>query len=341
MIDLRSDTVTQPSAAMREAMARAEVGDDVFGEDPTVVELQRTSAQLLGKEAGLYVPSGTMANQVAIKTHTQPGDDVICESGAHIMNYEAGGPAFHSQVQLSPLQGQLGVFTAGQVEDAIRADNVHMPPTTLVSIENTHNRAGGTIFPLDEIRRVAAVARSHDLRLHLDGARLLNAVVATGTPAHEWAEPFDSVSICFSKGLGAPVGSVLCGSSDFIRRAHRYRKVFGGGMRQAGIIAAGALYALHNHVDDLAEDHRRAREFAEALSSMPGVIINPGDVHTNIVICVVDTAKGAARDIVEELRAVGLLCIAIAAHKLRLVFHRDLNDGDMDGALRAFKEVFS
>ncbi|MEE9464885.1 MAG: GntG family PLP-dependent aldolase, partial [Candidatus Neomarinimicrobiota bacterium] len=203
MIDLRSDTLTTPSPAMREAMAAAEVGDDVFGEDPTVIRLQEEAARLLGKEAGLFVASGTMSNQVAIKTHTQPGDEVICEYGAHIMNYESGGPAFHSQVQLHPLMGSLGVFAAEQVEQAIRPINVHMPPTRLISIENTHNRAGGTIFPLEKILPIKELARAHDLRMHMDGARLLNAVVATGIAATDWAAPFDSVSLCLSKGLGA------------------------------------------------------------------------------------------------------------------------------------------
>jgi len=339
MIDLRSDTVTTPSPGMRRAMAQAQVGDDVFGEDPTVIELQEEAARLLGKEAGLYVPSGTMSNQIAIKVHTQPGDEVICDVGAHIMNYEAAGPAFHSQVQLNLLHGCLGVFTAEQVEDVIRPQNVHMPPTRLISIENTHNRAGGTIFPLEEIRRIADVARAHNLLMHMDGARLMNAVVATGIPAREWAAPFDSVSLCLSKGLGAPVGSVLCGDRAFIQRAHRYRKIFGGGMRQAGIIAAGALYAIRNHVADLARDHQRARQLAEALSRLPGVTVNPDDVHTNIVIFSVDKQKGTGAELEERLRNEGVLCLALARQKIRLVTHRDLTAEDIDNATQVFQKV--
>ncbi len=339
MIDLRSDTVTVPTPAMREAMAQAPVGDDVFGEDPTVNELQNEVAQLLGKEAGLYVPSGTMANQIAIKAHTQPGDEVICEVGAHIMNYEDGGPAFHSQVQLGPIHGVLGAFTADQLAEAIRPPNVHVPPTKLVSIENTHNRAGGTIFPFAELRRVAQVARQHDLRLHLDGARLMNAVVASGISASDWAAPFDSVSICLSKGLGAPVGSVLCGTEDFVARAHRYRKVFGGGMREAGIIAAGALYAIRHHVDDLAADHRRARELADALALLAGVKLNPEDVHTNIIIFAVDDTLGTGADIESRFKSEGLLCFAVGRQKLRMVAHRDIDDQDVDRAIKAFRKV--
>ena len=339
MVDLRSDTVTAPSQAMRQAMAQAGVGDDVFGEDPTVIEMQEEVARLLGKEAGLFVPSGTMSNQIAIKAHTQPGDEVICEAGAHIMNYEAGGPAFHSQVQLNPIQGRLGVFTAQQVEAVIRPRNVHVPPTRLITIENTHNQAGGTIFPLEEVHRIADVARAHDLRMHLDGARLMNAVVATGIPADEWAAPFDSVSLCLSKGLGAPVGSVLCGGRKFIQGAHRYRKLFGGGMRQVGIIAAGALYAIRNHVDDLARDHQRARRLAEVLSQLSGISINPEEVHTNIVMFGVDEPKGTGEEIEEQLRRKGLLCLPLAKQRIRLVTHRDLSDDDINNAIHTLQKV--
>ncbi|UCH63853.1 MAG: aminotransferase class I/II-fold pyridoxal phosphate-dependent enzyme [Fidelibacterota bacterium] len=341
MIDLRSDTVTAPSQVMRQAMSQADVGDDVFGEDPSVIELQEEVARLLGKEAGLFVPSGTMSNQIAIKAHTQPGDEVVCEAGAHIMNYEAGGPAFHSQVQLNPIKGRLGVFTARQVEAVIRPRNVHVPPTTLITIENTHNQAGGTIFPLEEIHRIADMARAHDLRMHLDGARLMNAVVATGIPADEWTAPFDSVSLCLSKGLGAPVGSVLCGNRKFIKDTHRYRKLFGGGMRQVGIIAAGALYAIRNHVDDLARDHQRARQLAEVLSKLPGIHINPDEVHTNIVMFGMDEQKGTGVEIEEQLRRKGLLCLPLAKQKIRLVTHRDLSDDDINNAIHTFQKVLS
>ncbi len=340
MIDLRSDTVTTPSQAMRAAMANAEVGDDVFGEDPTVIRLQEEVARLLGKEAGLYVPSGTMSNQIAIKTHTQPGDEVICEYGAHIMNYESGGPAFHSQVQLHPLPGRLGVFTSEQVEAAIRPHNVHTPPTRLIIIENTHNRAGGTIFPLDEIHSIKELVRAHDIRMHLDGARLLNAVVATGIPADKWAAPFESVSLCLSKGLGAPVGSVLAGSRDFVARAHRYRKLFGGGMRQAGIIAAGGLYALAGNIDGLARDHDHAQRIARTLAGLPGIIIDPTDVHTNIIIFEVEDSRGSGEQAEQQLRQAGLSCLAFARCKVRLVTHRDLSDSDIDRTIDILKKVF-
>ncbi|MFC1620447.1 low-specificity L-threonine aldolase [Candidatus Neomarinimicrobiota bacterium] len=339
MIDLRSDTVTIPSDSMREAMAKAAVGDDVFGEDPTVNELQDEIALLLGKESGLFVPSGTMSNQIAIKAHTQPGDEVICEAGAHILNFEAGGPAFHSQVQLRPLSGDLGVFTADQVLEAIRPKNVHVPPTRLITIENTHNNAGGTIFPLDEIRQIAEIAGDHDLRLHMDGARLMNAVVATGIEAREWAAPFDSVSICLSKGLGAPVGSVLCGSREFIERTHRYRKIFGGGMRQAGIIAAGGLYAIRHNVPDLAKDHERAQQLAVALSQLAAVSINPEYVQTNIIMFSADNRLGTGLEIESQLREAGVSCFALTGNQVRLVTHRDLTDEDIDQSIQVFQKV--
>jgi threonine aldolase len=339
MIDLRSDTVTIPSEGMREAMAGAAVGDDVFGEDPTVNELQDEVAVLLGKESGLFVPSGTMSNQIAIKAQTQPGDEMICEAGAHILNFEAGGPAFHSQVQLRPLAGNLGVFTADQVLEAIRPKNVHVPPTRLITIENTHNSAGGTIFPLDEIRRIAEIARDHDLRLHMDGARLMNAVVATGIEAREWAAPFDSVSICLSKGLGAPVGSVLCGSRELIERTHRYRKIFGGGMRQAGIIAAGGLYAIRHNVPDLAKDHQRAQRLAVALNQLTAVSINPEHAHTNIIMFSADGSLGTGLEIESQLRKAGLSCFALRGNQIRLVTHRDLTDEDINQSIQVFQKV--
>jgi threonine aldolase len=339
MIDLRSDTVTIPSEGMREAMAKAAVGDDVFGEDPTVNELQDEVALLLGKESGLFVPSGTMSNQIAVKAQTQPGDEVICEAGAHILNFEAGGPAFHSQVQLRPLAGDLGVFTADQVVEAIRPKNVHVPPTRLITIENTHNSAGGTIFPLDEIRQIAKIARDHDLRLHMDGARLMNAVVATGIEASEWAAPFDSVSICLSKGLGAPVGSVLCGSREFIKQTHRYRKIFGGGMRQAGIIAAGGLYAIRHNVPELAKDHQRAQRLAVALSQLAAVSINPEHTHTNIIMFSADNRLGTGLEIESQLRTAGLSCFSLTGNQIRLVTHRDLTDEDIDQSIQVFQKV--
>ena len=259
LIDLRSDTVTKPSKEMRQAMLDAPVGDDVYGEDPTVNLLQQKVAELLGKPAALYVPSGVMANQLAVKLHTQPGDEVIVEKDSHIFNYETVAPSILSGVQLHTIEGQRGVLRAEQLAPAVRPPAYYMPRTTLICLENTHNRAGGTVYPIEEIKRIRDFARALGIKLHLDGARLWNASVATGITPREYAQYFDTISVCFSKGLGAPVGSALVGSEDAIQRARRFRKIFGGGMRQAGIIAAGALYALEHNVNRLKEDHDKAR----------------------------------------------------------------------------------
>ncbi len=333
VIDLRSDTVTKPTPAMRRAMAGAEVGDDVFGEDPTVNELQRRIAELTGKEAALFVASGTMSNQLAVYAHTQPGDEVICEYGCHIFNYEGGAPAQLSGVQLHPLRGERGVFTAEQVEQVIRPADHHYPRTALIEVENTHNRAGGAVFPLREIKKLRALADAHGLRMHLDGARLWNAAVATGISIQEWCEPFDSVSLCFSKGLGAPVGSVLAGSADIIMRAHRRRKAVGGGMRQAGILAAAALYALDHHVERLAEDHRRARELAEFLARL-GASVDMEATQTNIVIA---DFNRSAKELCEKLAAAGVLALPVAATRIRFVTHLDIDDQ----ALAEAKEIIA
>src|SRR5512139_2042145 len=263
-IDLRSDTVTRPTPAMREAIAHAEVGDDVYGEDPTVAALQQRAAALLGKEAALFVPSGTMANQVSIRALTRHGDVVLAGDGAHILRYESGAPAAISGVQVKTI-GSGGLFDADDVAAAIHPLEHHFAPTTLVACENTHNAAGGRVFPYAQLRRVADAARDRGLRMHLDGARLFNAVTATGVPAATWAEPFDTVSFCLSKGLGAPAGSLVCASAEIIDRVHRFRKMLGGGMRQAGILAAAGLYALTHHVERLAEDHVNARRLADGL----------------------------------------------------------------------------
>src|SRR6516162_9845503 len=252
LIDLRSDTVTRPTPGMRAAMQAAEVGDDVFREDPGVNRLEERVAALLGKEAALFVPSGTMSNQICVRAHTQPGDELLCEANCHIYNNEAGGPAVLSGVTCRTIEGDYGVLDLSQLEGKIRPANDHLVRTRLVALENTHNRGGGRIFPLEKIRAITEWARANHLATHLDGARLWNAIVATVIPGTEWARHFDTVSVCFSKGLGAPVGSALCGPRDFIGRARRVRKLFGGGMRQAGVAAAGALYALDNHVERLA-----------------------------------------------------------------------------------------
>src|SRR5215470_2873988 len=283
IIDLRSDTVTRPTPGMRAAMAAAEVGDDVFSEDPTVLHLQEKVAAVLGKEAALFVPSGTMSNQACIRAHTQPGDELICETLAHIYNAEAGGPAALSGVTCRTIQGDYGILDVSQLEDKIRPANEHYVRTRLVCLENTHNRGGGRVYLLEKIQAISAWARANALATHLDGARLWNAVVATGIPAKDWARNFDSVSVCFSKGLGAPVGSALAGSREFVARARRIRKLFGGGMRQAGILAAAALYALDHHIERLADDHRNAQVIAAAIAHTPGLRLVPPEVETNLI----------------------------------------------------------
>ncbi|RJP80219.1 MAG: low-specificity L-threonine aldolase [Candidatus Zixiibacteriota bacterium] len=340
-IDLRSDTVTRPTPAMREAMARAEVGDDVFGEDPTVNRLQETTAALLGKEAALYVPSGTMANQLAVKSHTQAGDEVILEANSHVFNYESGGPAVLSAVQINPLPGVRGVFTAEQVEAAIRPTDHHFAQTRLVVIENTHNRAGGAIFPVEEMRRIRETADRRGLALHLDGARLWNASAATGLALRAWADLADSVSCCFSKGLGAPVGSCLAGTKAFIDRAHRFRKVFGGGMRQAGILAAAALYAVENHRARLADDHAHARLLAETISALPGALLDPAHVQTNILIVELGPeAPFDAKELVRRLKDSGVLCLDTAPRKIRLVTHLDVSREQVLDACERIRQVW-
>ena len=326
IVDLRSDTVTRPSSAMREAMAHAAVGDDVYGEDPTVNLLQERVAALLGKEAALYVPSGTMANQIAIAVQTRPGDSVLVSQGAHCMVFESGAAGALAGVQFDVIGDGRGHFTAAEVAAHISPDNHHFAPTTMVAVENTHNRGGGSIFPQREIAAIAEVARTHRLAYHLDGARILNAAVASGISARELAAPFDTVSLCLSKGLGAPVGSLLAGSKALIHRAHRRRKMLGGGMRQAGILAAGGLYALENNVARLAEDHANARRFAEPLARTPGVVLDAATVETNIVIWeLAPEVPMDAAAFVARARDKGLLLNAVAARRLRAVTHLDVD----------------
>ncbi|MCK4296412.1 MAG: low-specificity L-threonine aldolase [Candidatus Marinimicrobia bacterium] len=338
-IDLRSDTVTKPSPKMREAMFHAEVGDDVYSEDPTVNRLQERVAELLGKEESLFVPSGTMSNQVAIKTHTIPGQEVICEENCHIFNYEAGGPAFNSLVQLRTLRGKYGVLDVSEVEAAIRPDNVHVTPTALITLENTHNRAGGTIYPVEKMREIYALAYPKGIPMHLDGARLLNAVVATGIFAKEYSKYFDSVSICFSKGLGAPVGSVLAGSKEFINKARRYRKIFGGGMRQIGILAAACIYALDNNVERLAEDHKNASRLADGLRKLPGIYIDMAQVQTNMVMIHVRHLKFTPESLSRAILEKGLAALAIDSERIRAVTHLDISDEQIEEAIFIFQQV--
>lgn len=317
LIDLRSDTITQPTPAMREAIANAVVGDDVLGDDPTVKELEAAVAQLLGKEAAVFMPSGTMTNQVALRTHTEPGDEVILESQAHIYYYESGAPAALSGLMCRLIDSAYGIFSAADLLKVLRPANTHLPRTKLVCLENTHNRGGGRIYPLSEIEAIACVCRERGLKLHLDGARLWNACAATGMSEADYAAPFDTVSVCFSKGLGAPVGSALAGSHEFIRRSRRFRKMFGGGMRQAGMMAAGALYALQHHRDRLKEDHFNAKLLAVGLQNIPGLDVDIDAVETNIVV--IGTPSLSAHVLVERLKDKGVALLARDDRSIRAV----------------------
>jgi len=339
MIDLRSDTVTRPSPAMREAMAKAEVGDDVFGEDPTVNRLQENVARLLGKEAALFVPSGTMANQLCIKTHTQPGDEVIAEAGAHVFNYETAGAAFLSNVQVHTIPGIHGQLSLTDIRRAVRPSLYYMPRTRLICLENTHNRAGGTVYPIEGIREVSEFARSAGIKMHLDGARLWNACAATGLAPGEYARYFDSVSVCLSKGLGAPVGSVITGSREFIQDAHHYRKIFGGGMRQAGVLAAAGLYALEHNLDRLNEDHAKAAYLARELMKIPGFSIDPATVQTNIIIMDVERAAHPPERILALLRERRVLFSMGNYMGLRAVTHLDVTMDQVKEAAAIVQEV--
>ncbi len=338
-IDLRSDTVTQPTPAMRKAIAEAVVGDDVFGEDPTVNALQEKVAKLLGKESALFVPSGTMANQLAIKSHTQPGDEVIIEATSHPYNFEGGAGAALSGVQFYCLKGVRGILDASQIEEAIRSADHHFPVTKLICLENTHNRGGGSIYPIEKMAQIYQLARSRGLLVHLDGARLWNASVATGIRTHEYAQWADSVSTCLSKGLGAPIGSLVAGSKAFIDRVHRFRKMFGGGMRQVGIIAAAGIYALDHHIERLKEDHKNAKRLAIVLKELKGVSINPEHVETNIVIFGIGDTGTNAPEIAAAMKENGVLIHPINKTQIRLVTHLDVSSEDIEEALKAFKKV--
>jgi threonine aldolase len=341
MIDLRSDTVTRPTPGMRKAMAEAEVGDDVFGEDPTVNALQEKVANLLGKEVALFVPSGTMANQLSIKSHTQPGDEVIIEASSHPYNFEGGAGAALSGIQFQCLKGVRGILDASQIEEAIRPADHHFPITKLICLENTHNRGGGSIYPLEKMSEIYRLAKTKGLLLHLDGARLWNASVATGIQPREYAQWADSVSVCLSKGLGAPIGSLVAGSKSFIDRVHRFRKMFGGGMRQVGIIAAAGIYALDHHLERLKEDHRNAKRLAVGLKEFKGVSIDPKHVETNIVIFDVTHTGMTGSQVAEAMKKEGVLIHAFSKTQIRLVTHLDVNAEDIERALKAFKKVFS
>jgi threonine aldolase len=340
IIDLRSDTVTKPSEGMRKAMYEAEVGDDVYKEDPTVNELEEYAADLLGKEAALFVPSGLMGNQLCLNVLTNPGDEVICEKDAHIFQYESGSPAALSGLQLNTVEGDLGVITPGQIEPLIRPGSAYyMPRTKLIEIENTHNVAGGTIQPISNISAIQALADEHNLFLHLDGARIWNASVETGIPVAEYASYFDTISCCLSKGLGAPIGSIIGGYKDLIEEAYRVRKAWGGGMRQVGIIAAAGLYALKNNINRLKEDNRKAKELAEYISKIDLLEINTNSVHTNILIF--KPKEKSVEETLKQFKENGLLMNPERGGKIRAVTHMDLSFEEIEKAKTIIEEVFS
>ncbi len=338
-IDLRSDTVTVPTPAMRQAMAQAEVGDDVYGEDPTVNRLQETAAALLGKEAALFVASGTMGNLASILAHCGRGDEVILGNLAHTFLYEAGGISALGGVHSCQIPNQPdGTLALDDIRRAIRSDDDHQPVTRLVTLENTHNRCGGVALTAEYTRQVGELAHAHGLSLHIDGARIFNAAAALGASAAELAAPADSITFCLSKGLCAPVGSLICGSRDFIRRAHRIRKQLGGGMRQAGILAAAGLVALETMPGRLAEDHHRARCLADGLRDIPGLILDPGTPHTNMVfLSLADTLPLDAQAVVNRLAAQGVRVGVAGSRRLRLVTHYWIDDPAVEKAIRAFQ----
>ena len=336
-VDLRSDTVTRPSKGMLDAILSAQVGDDVFGEDPSVNMLEERTAKLFGKEAGVYCPSGTMTNQVAIKAHTQPGDELICDIAAHIYINEAGGIAFNSGVQVKLLPGDQGRISAQQVSESINPPFDWLPRTALVCLENTVNRAGGSYYSLNSIKEISEVTKKNNLKLHLDGARIFNALAETGDSPAETAKYFDSVSICFSKGLGCPVGSVLVGDKDFIKKARRVRKVFGGGMRQAGVLASAGIYALDNNIKRLKEDHIRAQKISEVLktASYVGTLL---PVTTNIIIFTVKEPM-TSQEFVAKLAEKGVKGIAFGKKMVRFVTHLDFDDKQLEITLKALREL--
>ncbi len=341
MIDLRSDTVTKPTPGMREAMVHAEVGDDVYGEDPTVNALEAKASRLLGKDSALFVPTGVMANQLCLRLHTRPGDEVLVEGTAHIIRYEGGSASALSQVQLCCVEGDRGLLTADRILAAIRPHDVHNPPTTLLCLEQTHNFGGGSVYPLSTIREITKLAGDQGLALHLDGARLFNAVVASGVSAAEFAQPFDTVSFCLSKGLGAPVGSLIASSKDKIARLRRLRKMFGGGMRQAGILAAAGLYALEHHMTRLQEDHDNAKSFALQLQQIPTVYVDPDRVETNIVLFEVVRSDRSTQELLQAFKEGGVLLNAIGDHLFRAVTHLNVSNTDVEQATHKIGKVLA
>ena len=328
MIDLRSDTVTEPCPAMRQAMANAPVGDDVIDIDPTTAQLQEKIAELTGHQAAMFMPSGTMTNQVSVRLHCRPGDEFICESGCHIYNYEQGAFAQLSQTIPRCVDGNGNILQVDQLRKLIRPKDEHAVQTRLLCLENTHNRGGGRILPYDGVVEMCQWAHDNGLKTHLDGARLFNAVVASGISAADWCQHFDTVSICFSKGLGAPIGSALVGSEEAISTMRRHRKLFGGGMRQSGIISSGALYALKNNIQRLAEDHRNAQTIAQAVEEIDGLSLEPHVVDTNIVIFRVDSKICTAAEFCEKAKSKGAWMLPFSNEHVRAVTHMHISDSD-------------
>lgn len=339
IIDLRSDTITKPSKGMLKAMVEAELGDDVFGDDPTVNQLQREVAKLLGKEAALFVPSGTMANQIALVSHTTPGDEVLCDASCHIRNYEGGAPAILSGVMLNAMDGKHGAYTAADVESRIRPIDSHFSPSRMIWVENSCNRAGGTIFPQDEILRLRDVADKNEMKMHLDGARIWNVAAATGIPLEVLTAPFDSISVCLSKGLGCPVGSLTVGTEEYIQKAHRARKRLGGGMRQAGVLAGAGLYALEHNRARMAIDHQLAKKLATAIGHLSAFEIDISTVQTNIIIF--DTSSGgiSGQDVVDLLANNNILSYAFG-NFVRLVVHLNVDEAGIDRTIAVMRSNY-
>lgn len=340
-IDFRSDTVTRPTPEMRRIMAEAPVGDDVLGDDPTVNRLQEYIADLMGKPAACFVPSGTMANQLCIAAQTRPGDEIICHELSHIIHHETGAPAALSGVMICPLRGKGGLFEADQVRAAIRPDDSHFPQSRMLVIENTQNEGGGTVWPIEQIERVTAAGRDLNLTLHLDGARIWNACAKTGVSPAQYAKHFDTISCCFSKGLGAPVGSAVVGEKATIARVHRLRKMFGGSMRQSGILAAAALYALEHNRDRIVEDHENAQKLAQGLNDIRGIVIDAHDVPTNMVYFDLEPTMGPAAEVCQRLDEAGVRMLDINPTRIRAVCHLDITTGMIDEALTIIARIAS
>jgi len=339
MIDLRSDTVTKPTPGMLAAMSAAAVGDDVYGEDPTVNELERHTASLFGKEAGLFVPTGTMANQIAVRVHCRPQDEILIETTSHICLWEAGGPAALSGVTCRTIDGRHGLLSASDLDGKVRPDDMHSVRTRLVALENTHNRGGGTTYSLETVREISRWARANDLAMHLDGARIWNAIVKSGVTADAWGEPFDTIAVCFSKGLGTPVGSMLLGPRDLIAHGRRVRKLFGGAMRQVGYLAAACRYALDHHIERLADDHLNAQLIAEAVAEVPGFTLTPPEVETNLVWFEVDTRHSTAKQVSERLKAEGILVAPLGTRVIRAVTHLGVTRAECERAAEAIRRL--